>query len=104
MEQEQNIDMDLVKKEIKAALVFQCNSIVKTGELDSIADCISTLNEGLNIGSTKIGDAEFTAMIVGHCSGWLGAKGIDVVELDLDILGIIEEVVVEWAAELGITI
>jgi hypothetical protein len=104
MEQEQKIDMEFIKKEIKAALVLQCNAIIKQGQLANIEECIQTLNEGLNIGSSKVGDAEFTAMIVGYGSGWLSAKGTDVVALDLDILDIVEEVVVEWAAELGIDI
>lgn len=107
MEQEQKIDMDLIKKEIKAALVLQTNSVVKTGELESIPECVETLIEGLNVGGSTIGNLEFTAMVVGYASGFLSAKGIDVAELDLGDLGIleiVEEVVTEWASELGIDI
>jgi len=104
MEQEQKIDMDLIKKEIKKSLQYQCAALIKNGVLPHEAAWFELVSEKLNIGGRTINDEGFAHLLIGTTSGWINALGYDAIALGTDNVYTIEEAVNSWASELGIII
>ncbi len=100
-QQEKLVDMELIKKEIKKSLQFQCAALIKNGVLPNEAAWFQWVSEKLNIGGRTVNDEGFAHLLIGSTSGWINALGYDAIALETDNVYTIEEAVQSWASELG---